>query len=71
MQDALVEALGSVREAVQAAAGGNDPWALSAGTVEISFGMTTEGSISIAAEGELTGQVTQKLRLTLAPAAAS
>jgi hypothetical protein len=69
MQDALVEALESVREAVRAAAGGSDPWVLSTGTVEICFGITKEGSISIAAEGELAGEVTQTLRLTLAPVA--
>jgi hypothetical protein len=69
MQDALVHALGSVRQALTAAAGGQDPWVLSAGTVEISFGVTSTGSISLIGEGDLSDEVTQKLRLALEPVA--
>lgn len=67
MQDALVEALASIRQPLTAAAGGSDPWSLSRGTVEISFGVTKNGSISLAGEGGLADEVTQKLRLTLEP----
>jgi len=50
------------------AAGGRDPWVLSAGTVAISFGVTKEGVISVGVEGELTNEATNTLRLKLVPA---
>ncbi len=67
MKEALVQAIKSVRQAVTAAARGSDPWVLSEGIVEISFGVTKEGNISLAGEGELASDVTQKLRLILTP----
>jgi hypothetical protein len=43
---------------------GEDPWALSAGIIDISFAITETGTISLGADGELTNT----LRLTVAPA---
>jgi len=50
------------------AAAGDDPWILSTGTVDISFGVTRTGSISLGTNGELADEVTQTLRLRLIPA---
>lgn len=49
------------------AAVGNDPWVLSSGTVDITFGVTKTGSISVGAGGELANEVTHTLRLRLVP----
>ena len=49
------------------AAAGDDPWDLSEGTVDISFGVTKAGSISVGADGELANEVTNTLRLRLTP----
>jgi hypothetical protein len=68
VEDALVDAIVTIRQAMAHAAAGDDPWALSAGTVDISFGVTKTGSISVGADGELGDEVTQRLRLRLAPA---
>jgi Trypsin-co-occurring domain 2 len=67
VEDALVEAIVTIRQAMAHAAAGDDPWALSAGIVDISFGVTKTGSISVGADGELADEVTQKLQLRLAP----
>jgi hypothetical protein len=56
---------------VVSAAAGNDPWVLSESTVDISFGMTKEGSISVGAGGELANEITQTLRLSLMPVTAA
>ncbi|WP_300607512.1 trypco2 family protein [Trebonia sp.] len=64
----LVAAIGRVRQTVVSAAGGEDPWALSTATVDISFGVTRDGSISVGVEGGMTSETTNTLRLTLAPA---
>jgi len=68
VQEALVEAIRTIRMTMLSAAGGRDPWVLSAGTVAISFGVTKEGVISVGVEGELTNEATNTLRLKLVPA---
>jgi hypothetical protein len=67
-QRTLVAAIGRVRQTVASAAGGENPWYLSDATVDISFGVTKEGTISVGAEGSLTSETTNTLRLALAPA---
>jgi hypothetical protein len=47
---------------------GHDPWLLSAGTIDISFAITQAGTISLGADGELTGELTHTLHLGLTPA---
>ena len=42
-------------------------WFLSAGTIDISFGITKTGSISLGVDGELANELTQTRRLGLAP----
>jgi hypothetical protein len=70
VEDALVDAIVTIRTAMMHAAAGEGPWILSAGTVDISFGVTKAGSISVGADGELANEVTNTLRLRLAPASA-
>jgi Trypsin-co-occurring domain 2 len=67
-QQTLEAAIGRVRQTVASAAGGNDPWFLSEATVDISFGVTREGVISVGIEGHLTSETTNTLQLSLAPA---
>jgi hypothetical protein len=66
-QGVLVEAVGRVRQTIASAADGKDPWYLTDATVDISFGVTKEGTISVGAEGSLTSETTNTLRLTLSP----
>jgi Trypsin-co-occurring domain 2 len=67
VQKTLVEAIRTIRMTMLSAAEGKDPWVLSAGSVDISFGVTKDGVISIGAEGELTSEATNTLRLKLVP----
>ena len=46
---------------------GEDPWVLLASTIDISFAITQTGTISLGVDGELSDEVTQTLRLGLAP----
>jgi hypothetical protein len=70
VEDALVDAIVTIRTAMTHAAAGEDPWDLSAGTADITFGVTKAGSISVGADGELANEVTHTLRLRLVPASA-
>jgi hypothetical protein len=67
VEDALVDAITTIRTVMAQAAMGDDPWSLSAGTVNIAFGVTRTGTISLGADGELANEVTHTLRLSLAP----
>jgi Trypsin-co-occurring domain 2 len=67
LDDALVEAIGTIRAAVASAAGGDDPFVLNDSTITISFAVTAEGSISIGVNGSLSDQLTHTLVLTLVP----
>jgi hypothetical protein len=68
VEDALVNAIATIRDVVTKAAEGDDPWVLSASTIDICFAITQTGSISLGAEGELANELTHTLRLELAPA---
>jgi hypothetical protein len=68
VEDTLVDAIVTIRSAMTHAAAGDDPWILSTGTVDISFGVTRTGSISLGTNGELADEVTHTLRLRLIPA---
>lgn len=63
----LVNAIATIRSVMTQAAEGDDPWVLSAGTIDISFAITQTGTISLGVDGELANEVTQTLRLGLAP----
>jgi Trypsin-co-occurring domain 2 len=68
VEDALVNAIATIRDVMTEAAKGDDPWLLSAGTIDISFAITQTGTISLGADGELANELTHTLRLGLAPA---
>ncbi len=68
VRDVLVQAILKIRQTVASASEGRDPWYLSTATVDISFGVTKEGTISVAAEGGITSETTNTLRLSLGPA---
>lgn len=67
LDDALTEAIATVRLTVASANGGDDPFVLTDSTVTISFGITAEGSISVGVNGNLTDELTHTLVLTLEP----
>ena len=66
VEDALVNAIATIRAVMARAAEGEDPWILSAGTVDISFAITQTGTISLGIDGELADELTHTLRLGLA-----
>lgn len=67
VEDALVNAIATIREVIAAAAEGDEPWVLSASNIDISFAITEAGKISLGIDGELANGLTQSLRLKLAP----
>ncbi len=68
IQEVLVEAIATIRDLMTKAAEGDDPWVLSAGTIDISFAITQTGTITLGVNGELADELTHTLRLGLAPA---
>ena len=70
VEEILVNAIATVRAVVAEAAAGDDPWVLSASTIDIRFAITQTGTISLGVDGELANEVTQTLRLGLAPSPA-
>ena len=70
VEEVLVNAIATVRAVVAEAAAGDDPWVLSATTIDIRFAITETGTISLGVDGELANEVTQTLRLGLAPSPA-
>jgi hypothetical protein len=63
----LLDAVTTIRTAVAIAATGDDPFTLTDSSVDISFAVTAEGTISLGAEGGLTDEVTHTLTLGLVP----
>jgi hypothetical protein len=70
VEDVLVNAIATIRNVMTQAAEGDDPWVLSAGTIDISFAITQTGTISLGVDGELANELTHTLRLGLASAPA-
>lgn len=63
---ALVETIETVRAIVARAAGGDDPFTLQDSTVELTFGVAADGTISLGIDGELKDEVTHTIRMTIA-----
>jgi Trypsin-co-occurring domain 2 len=63
----FVDAISTIRAAVATAATGDDPFMLTESTVNISFAITAEGTISLGVDGSLTNELTHTLRLDLVP----
>jgi hypothetical protein len=70
IEEVLVDAIATIRAAMSKAAEGDDPWVLSAGTIDIFFAITQTGTITLGIDGELENELTHTLRLELAPASA-
>ena len=68
VQEVLVDAITTIRDVMTKAAEGDDPWILSASTIDISFAITQTGTITLGVNGELADELTHTLRLGLAPA---
>jgi hypothetical protein len=68
IDDALVEAIETIRAAIAAGAGGNDPFIFQDAKVTLSFAVTADGEISIGVDGSLTEELTHTLTLGLGPA---
>jgi Trypsin-co-occurring domain 2 len=67
VEDVLVNAIATIRDVMTRAAEGDDPWVLSASTIDIAFAITQAGTISLGVDGELSSEVTNTLRLGLTP----
>jgi len=65
VEEVLVEAITTLRAVIARAAEDPDPWILEVGTVDITFSVTDEGTISLGFEGELANELTHTLRLGL------
>ena len=63
-----MNAIATIRDVMTKAAEGDDPWVLSASTIDISFAITQTGTISLGVDGELANELTHTLRLGLTPA---
>ncbi|WP_436534891.1 trypco2 family protein [Actinoplanes sp. HUAS TT8] len=68
VEKALVEAISTVRAALSAAAGGEDPFVLKSSTVVLDFVVTDSGTIKIVGAGEAGDEETQTVTLKLGPA---
>lgn len=64
----LVEAIETILAVLADAAGGEDPFVLKESTVELSFALTEDGSISLGLDAETKDELTHKLKVTVAPA---
>lgn len=67
VEEVLVNAIRTIRDVMTKAAEGDDPWILSASTIDICFAVTQTGTISLGVDGELSDELTHTLRLGLAP----
>lgn len=64
----FVDAINIIRSAVASAATGTDPFILTESSVNISFAITAEGTISLGVDGGLANELTHTLVLALIPA---
>jgi hypothetical protein len=65
VEDALVDAIATIKETMVHAAEGDDPWVLSTGTVDMSFAVTRSGEIELGLNGELSSEIRQSLTVSL------
>jgi hypothetical protein len=64
----LLDAIETIRAVAARAVDGDDPFLLKESTVELSFAVSKDGSITLGFSGEFKDEVTHKLRLGLGPA---
>ena len=65
--EVLVDAITTICKTMTSAAGGDDPWFFSKGTVDLTFAISQTGEIYLATDGLLSNEVTHTLRLELVP----
>jgi hypothetical protein len=65
----LVEAIATIRAVMRRAATGEERFDLETASVQLSFVLTDEGTISFGVDGELRDEVTHTITLTLGPPA--
>ena len=65
VEEVLVDAISTIRAVISSAAEGQDPWILEVGTLDITFGVTEQGTICLVFEGELANEITHTLRVGL------
>jgi Trypsin-co-occurring domain 2 len=70
VEEVLVNAIATIRDVTAKAAEDDDPWVLSASTIDIGFAITQTGTISVGVNGELANEITHTLRLGMAPGSA-
>ena len=63
----FVDAINTIRAAVASAEIGDDPFTLTESSVDISFAVTAEGTISLGVEGGLANELTHTLTFGLVP----
>jgi hypothetical protein len=63
----LLDAIETIRDVVTRAVSGDDPFLLKAGTVELCFAITRDGSVTLGFNGEFSGEVTHTLRISVEP----
>lgn len=68
IESVFVDAITTIRTAVASAATGDDPFILTQSSVNISFAITAEGTISLGVDGGLSNELTHKLTLGLVSA---
>jgi hypothetical protein len=61
----LVESVNAIRSVLARASGGDDPFGLKTSMVELNFAVTRDGSITMGFNGELHGQLTHTLQISL------
>ncbi len=64
---AIVDAVKTVRQTMRLAQGGADPWLLRSGKVDIQFGVTAEGSISLGLDSTRSSQHANTLTIEIEP----
>ena len=67
LDQALVDAIETVRAVVASTADGDDPFALNDAKITLSFAVTADGDISIGIDGSMTDEVTHTLVLAPTP----
>ncbi|RJQ83562.1 trypco2 family protein [Amycolatopsis panacis] len=63
----LVDAITTIMTVLADAGGGEDPFVLKESTVELSFTVTEDGSISLGLDTEIKDELSHKLKITVAP----
>lgn len=66
VEDTLVEALEKIKKLIARAGTGEQPWRLVSGSVEVSFGVTSTGTLSLGVDASHRDETVNTLRLHLA-----